>query len=122
MRRVVVAVVLGLLVAGGCAATADKKKAEREDRLSASKIGGKFQRDDPLVQMLSPEERVALDRAGMLAPGDDEIGPDGEPIASDETSEEADEGSAANKAGGIALSVLSVVLPIGMAVAPYLLF
>ena len=120
MRTVLVAVGLALVVAGGCATEKQRLKEEHEERISAARLEGKFRHDDPLVQMLSPNEREALDRAGMLAPArDGEIGPDGEEIAADD---ELDTESTSEKAGGVMLGVLSVVVPLGMAVAPYLLF
>ena len=119
MRMAMVAVVLALAVAGGCAA--EKKRAEREDRISATRLGGKFRHDDPLVKMLSPEERVALDRAGMLAPI-----PEGEEIGEgddgDGTASADEEESTADTAGAVMMSVLSVGITLGMMAAPYLLF
>jgi hypothetical protein len=80
--------------------------------------------------MLSPTERAALDRAGMMqAKPAPELDADGNEIvvAGDETGDETgddtdDEKSTADKAGDVMLAMLSVIVPIGMAVAPYLLF
>ncbi len=117
---VAVAVALAVAMAGGCATTEKERLAqEKEDRISAARLGGKFRHEDPLVQMLSPEERVALDRAGMLAE------PDPEELAAADTenaaAEDADK-SSMDKAGDVMIAVLSVVIPLGMAAAPYLLF
>jgi hypothetical protein len=115
-----VAVVLAMMMAG-CAA--EQIKAEKEERISAARLSGKFQHDDPLVKMLSPEERGALDRAGMLAPR-----PEGEELAGDPDSmDEAatfddEEKSTSEKAGDVLMSVLSVSVTLGMMAAPYLLF
>jgi hypothetical protein len=118
MRAAMVAVVLALAMAGGCAAE-QKAKVEKEEKISAARLGGKFRHDDPLVQMLSPEERGALDRAGMMA----EI-PEGEELADADGAapSDEDEKTGMDQAGGVMMSVLSVVIPLGMAVAPYLLF
>ena len=115
-----VAVVLALVAAGGCAA--DKKRIEQEERLSASRLSGKFHHDDPLVAMLSPAEREALHNQGMLEPG-----PDGELVASKEDGEgEEGDGDApkslTDQAGEVMMSVLSVSVTLGMIAAPYLLF
>lgn len=122
MRMAPVAVVvLAMIMVGGCAA--EQIKAEKEERISAARLSGKFRHDDPLVKMLSPEERAALDRAGMLAPR-----PEGEELAGDPDSmDEAattddEEKSTADKAGDVMMSVLSVGVTLGMMAAPYLLF
>jgi hypothetical protein len=121
MRTALVAVGLAVMMAGGCAA--EKNRAEKEEKISAARLGGKFRHDDPLVKMLSPDERAALDRAGMLAPR-----PEGEELAGDPDSMDADpttdgeEKSTADKAGDVMMSVLSVGVTLGMMAAPYLLF
>jgi len=124
MRMALVAVVLAMVGAGGCAA--DNKKAIHEEQISAARLSGKFRHDDPLVAMLSPTERAALDRAGMMqAKPAPELDADGNEIivAGDETGDDTDaEKSTADKAGDVMLAMLSVIVPIGMAVAPYLLF
>jgi hypothetical protein len=112
-----VAVVLALVMAGGCAT--EQAKVDKEEKISAARLGGKFRQDDPLVQMLSPEERGALGRAGMMA----EV-PEGEELADADGTTPSDEEqkTGMEQVGGAMLSVLSVVVPLGMAVAPYLLF
>ena len=128
MRMALVAVVLAMVGAGGCAA--DNKKAIHEEQISAARLSGKFRHDDPLVAMLSPTERAALDRAGMMqAKPAPEFDADGNEIVvagdetGDETGDDTDaEKSTADKAGDVMLAMLSVIVPIGMAVAPYLLF
>jgi hypothetical protein len=120
MRAAMVAVVLALVMAGGCGVEqARVDKQEKEDKISAARLGGKFRYDDPLVQMLSPEERGALGKAGMMA----EV-PEGEELADADGATPSDEKeqTGMEQAGGVMLSVLSVVVPLGMAVAPYLLF
>ena len=116
MRSAMVMVVVALTLAG-CAA--EKPHVDKEEKISAARLGGKFRHDDPLVQMLSPEERGALDHAGMMA----EI-PEGEELADADGETPCDEEpkTGMEQAGGVMLSVLSVVVPLGMAVAPYLLF
>lgn len=129
MRMALVAVVLAMAVAGGCVTATEKQKADREEKISAARLGGKFRHDDPLVTMLSPSERQALDRAGMLQEKPQpELDAEGNPIvADDETGDEQPvdgdaEKSTSDKAGEVMLGLLAVVVPLGMAVAPYLLF
>ena len=127
MRMALVAVVLAMVVAGGCAG--EKQKAVHEEQISAARLSGKFRYDDPLVTMLSPTERAALDRAGMMqAKPPPEFDADGNEIAAadetgDESSAEAEtDKSTVDKAGEAMMAVLAVIVPIGMAAAPYLLF
>ena len=125
MRFAWLAVVAAVvLMADGCAE--DQKRIEREKQFSAARINGKFRVDDPLVRMLSPDERQAMVRQGMLdvpedgdvegavAAAEDEDG-DGEPDSLEEKSD-------MDKAGDVMMSVLSVSITLGMMVAPYLLF
>jgi hypothetical protein len=123
MRLAAMVVAAAVTVAiGGCVTAAEKKRVEQEDKISAARLGGKFRHDDPIVQMLSADERGALANAGMLEPreeGADELGDgsgDGEQADAD-----ADK-SGMDKAGDVMVAVLAVVVPLGMAVAPYLLF
>jgi len=110
-----VAVVLAVVAAGGCAA--DQKRIEKEERLSAARLDGKFRHDDPLVKMLSPAEREALARQGMLAPI-----PEGEELAEGEDAFAEEEKTTMDAAGDVMMSVLSVTVTLGMIAAPYLLF
>ena len=108
---------------GGCVTAAEKKRVEQEDKISAARLGGKFRHDDPIVQMLSADERGALANAGMMEPRDegaDELG-DGSGGDGEQADADANQ-SGMDQAGGVMLSVLSIVIPLGMAVAPYLLF
>ena len=118
MRSALVAVVVALAIAGGCAA--EKKRVEQEDKISAARLSGKFRHDDPLVTMLSPSERDALENAGMMeaAPEGSELGDE---AANDESGDD-DSKSSSDKYGDIAMSVLSVGVTLGMMAAPYLLF
>ena len=117
---VAVAVMVALGVGGGC--TAEKARVEKEDRLSAGRLDGRFHYDDPLVQMLSPTEREAMERVGMMAPKPEllegEVDEDGDGIA-DLPQEEP---SQWDQAGDVMMSVLSVSITLGMMAAPYLLF
>jgi hypothetical protein len=120
MRFAWVAVVAAVVMAGGCAA--EKQRVEKEDRLSAARLDGKFRHDDPLVQMLSPREREAMQRVGMLADppelAEGEVDEDGDGIAD----VPVEEPSKMDQAGDVMMSVLSVGLTLGMMAAPYLLF
>ena len=105
---------------GGCAA-AEKQRVEKEEKISAARLGGKFRHDDPIVKMLSDDERSALTRAGMMEPRQegDELG-EGE--NGEETAAADEEKSDMDKAGDVMMSVLSVTVTLGMMAAPYLLF
>jgi hypothetical protein len=108
---------------GGCVTAAEKKRVEQDDKISASRLSGKFRHDDPIVQMLSADERGALANAGMMEPreeGADELG-DGGSGDGEQADADADK-SGMDKAGDVMVAVLAVVVPLGMAVAPYLLF
>ena len=121
MRFALLAVVVAVVVAGGCAA--EKQRLQEEDRLSAGRLDGRFRHDDPLVEMLSPTEREAMQRVGMLAPPppleEGEVDEDGDGIA-DAAVEEPP--SKMDQAGDVMMSVLSVGITLGMMAAPYLLF
>lgn len=126
MRTSFAVVALVLVAAGGCGMDQKRIEDEREQRFSAARLGGRFHPEDPLVLMLSPGEREAMRRAGMinedqpptldgegdLAEGDDPSSPLG-----GET-----EKSGMDKAGDVMMSVLTVSLTLGMMAAPYLLF
>ena len=122
MRLALVAVVLAMVVAGGCAE--DQKRIEREKEFSAARLNGKFQHDDPLVQMLAPSEREAMVRAGMLeVPEDGDLeGAVADAAAAKEGEEDDANKSTMDKAGDVMMSVLTVSLSLGMMAAPYLLF
>jgi len=121
----VAVVAVAWMVAAGC--TAEKVRAAKAERLSAARLDGKFQQDDPLIMMLSPEQRAAMMKQGMLAEPDEGSDLDGDGIADLETVSAEDEKAAEEQsnmdaAGDIAMSVLSVSITLGMMAAPYLLF
>ena len=115
-----VAVMVALVAGGGCAA--ETKRVADEDRLSAGRLDGRFRHDDPLVAMLSPREREAMQRVGMLAEppelAEGEVDLDGDGIADPPVEEQ----SGMDQAGDVMMSVLSVGITLGMMAAPYLLF
>jgi hypothetical protein len=124
MRIALVAVVVAMAMAVGCAATEKQRAdADKEEKISAARLSGKFRQDDPLVVMLSPNERGALERAGMLEePGEsDADAADGDGEGANGSDPDAEKTTLEN-VGGATLAVLSVLVPLGMAVAPYLLF
>ena len=115
----VVVVVLGVLMVG-CAA--EEQRATEEREYSAARLNGKFRQSDPLVQMLSPQERQALVRAGMLDESEVEAD-DPDAASGDDASSSPDaQKSTTEKAGDVMLSVLKVGVTLGMMAAPYLLF
>ena len=112
--------VVAVAVVIGCAA--EKQRVQDEERLSASRLDGRFQYDDPLVQMLSPREREAMERVGMMAPkpelAEGDVDEDGDGLADPPKEEQ----SSMDQAGDVMMSVLSVGITLGMMAAPYLLF
>ena len=115
----VVAMAVALVAIGGCAA--EKQRAVKEERLSAARLDGRFQHDDPLVMMLTPDQRAAMAKQGMLADTEEAEDLDGDGVA-DVDAAVAEEQSGMDAAGDIAMSVLSVSITLGMMAAPYLLF
>jgi hypothetical protein len=118
----VAVVAVALMVIGGCAA--EKERAAKAERLSAARLDGRFQHDDPLVMMLTPEQRAAMMKQGMLADADESEDLDGDGVADvDAAAVKADEEqSGMDAAGDVMMSVLSVSITLGMMAAPYLLF
>jgi hypothetical protein len=121
----VAVVAVALMVTAGC--TAEKVRAAKAERLSAARLDGKFQQDDPLIMMLSPEQRTAMMKQGMLADADEGADLDGDGIADIDVGSAADEKlaeeqSGMDAAGDVMMSVLSVSITLGMMAAPYLLF
>ncbi len=113
----VVAVVLALGMAG-CAM--DQEKIAKDEEITAARLNGRYSQDDPILQMLSPEERQALRQAGMMQeelPGGDLTEIDGAAPQADD-----DQPTFAQKAQGTMVSVLQVGVTLGMMVAPFLLF
>ena len=115
----VVAMAVALVAMGGCAA--EKQRAAQAERLSAARLDGRFQHDDPLVMMLTPDQRAAMAKQGMLADTEEAEDLDGDGVA-DVDAAVAEEQSGMDAAGDIAMSVLSVSITLGMMAAPYLLF
>ncbi len=115
----VVAMAVALAAIGGCAA--EKQRAAQAERLSAARLDGKFQHDDPLVMMLTPEQRAAMAKQGMLADASENEDLDGDGVA-DVDAAVAEEQSGMDSAGDVMMSVLSVSITLGMMAAPYLLF
>ena len=97
----------GLLLAGACAA--DRRHATRPDddpaEVSADRLDD-LDEEGAMTDLLDPEERGAMARAGLqddARPGEDEQG-------------------ASDTAGKVGLSVLTVALTVGAAIAPFFLF
>ena len=121
MALAVVAMAVALVAIGGCAA--EKQRTVKEERLSAARLDGKFQHDDPLVMMLTPEQRAAMMKQGMLADAEETEDLDGDGVPDvDAAALEAEEKSGMDAAGDVMMSVLSVSITLGMMAAPYLLF
>ncbi len=119
MRSALLVAMVAAAVLGGCAA--EKQRVEKEDKISAARLTGKFRHDDPLVVMLSAPERAALERAGMMEPrpeGADDATGEGDDAAADEHADKSN----MDAAGDVMMSVLSVGISLGMMAAPYLLF
>ena len=97
----------GLLLA---ACAADRRHAARPDdddpaTISADRLDD-LDEEGAMTDLLDPEEREAMAHAGL--PGDARPG--------------ADEEDAGDTTGKVGLSVLSVALSVGAAVAPFFLF
>ena len=105
--RVASLALAGLLLAGACAA--DRRHAARPDddpaEVSADRLDD-LDEEGAMTDLLDPEEREAMAHAGL--PGDARPG--------------ADEEDAGDTTGKVGLSVLSVALSVGAAVAPFFLF
>ena len=122
MRLAAMVVAAAVVMALGGCMSAEKKRVELDEKISAARLGGKFRHDDPIVKMLSDDERSALANAGMMAPrepGEEEVA-DGE--GGDSLVPREDEKTGMDKAGDVMMSVLTVGVTIGMMAAPYLLF
>ena len=106
--RVASLALAGLLLAGACAA--DRRHAARPDdddptTISADRLDD-LDEEGAMTDLLDPEERTAMTRAGL--PGDARPG--------------EDEQGAGDTAGKVGLSVLTVALSVGAAIAPLFLF
>src|SRR5436189_539433 len=107
-QRVAGLALAGLLLVGACAA--DRRHAARPDEddpatISADRLDD-LDEEGAMTDLLDPEEREAMAHAGL--PGDARPG--------------ADEEDAGDTTGKVGLSVLSVALSVGAAVAPFFLF
>jgi hypothetical protein len=104
--------VLGLVLTAALACGLDGRRAGHQDdaepEFSADRLG--LNDHDAIFDLLEPEEREAFARSHMSGTGDG-------PGASSDTSE-----GKADTAGKVGLSVLTVALSVGAAVAPFFLF
>jgi len=106
--RVASLALAGLLLVGACAA--ERRHAARPDdddpaTSSADRLDD-LDEEGAMTDLLDPEERDAMARAGL--PGDARPG--------------EDEQGAGDTAGKVGLSVLTVALSVGAAIAPLFLF
>lgn len=121
---VLVAALMAAVVLGGCAAEKARVDQRRQD-LSAAALGVP---SSSLLRHLTPEERDALDRAGMTDRVVSEEAMGGAPDADGEDDLSADEvgddepDSTSEKAGKIGIAVLQVGLTLGMLAAPFFMF
>src|SRR6266566_6077604 len=111
-ERVAGLALAGLLLAAACAA--DRRHAARPDdddpaTISADRLDN-LDEEGAMTDLLDPEEREAMARAGL--PGDARPGED----------EQGAEQGAGDTAGKVGLSVLTVALSVGAAIAPLFLF
>jgi hypothetical protein len=107
------AVGLGLALGATVACGLDGQRAGRpkdpEPEFSAERLD--LAEQDSILDVLEPEEREAVDRTGISGARPEHVAKPG-----DETDSKAD------TAGKVSLSVLSVALSVGAAVAPFFLF
>jgi hypothetical protein len=105
-------VVLAVALAGAVACGVDAHRAAHPDdaapEFSADKLD--LSEQDSILELLEPEEREAFARAGMSGARPEHLD-----LADDETETKAD------TAGKVSLSVLTVALSVGAAVAPFFL-
>ena len=98
----------GLVLMGACAADrrgAAKPAADDPAEVSADRLDD-LDEEGAMTELLDPEERAAMTRAGL--PGDARPG--------------EDEQGASDTAGKVGLSLLTVALSVGAAIAPFFLF
>ena len=110
--RVASLALAGLLLVGACAA--ERRHAARPDdddpaTISADRLDD-LDEEGAMTDLLDPEERDAMARAGL--PGDARPGED----------EQGAEQGGGDTAGKVGLSVLTVALSVGAAIAPLFLF
>ena len=100
---------LTLVVLPACGLEHHSKTPDDEDSSDFSADQLELGADGPLLDALDPGEREALQKSGMSeAPSGEDEAPVEEPKS--------------EKAGKVGLSVLSVAMTIGAAVAPFFLF
>ncbi len=108
----------GAMVLVACAAEQARVEQRRRD-LSAAALGTPSR---SLLAQLTPEERVALERAGMGGPAASSEEPDA-PIDDPSDPEAPEEPERATEtAGKVGVAVLQVGLTLGMLAAPFFLF
>jgi len=84
-------------------------KKDQPPEFSAERLGD-LSEQDSILDVLDPDEREAVERSGISG-----ARPEHQPAPPEDE-------STADKAGKAAVSVLSVAISVGAAVAPYLLF
>jgi hypothetical protein len=108
--------VLGLVLTAALACGLDSKRAGQQDdekpRFSADSL--ELSNHDSVLELLDPEEREAITRSQMS--GFDHLGAAPADGGEKTTEQKADD------AAKVGLSVLSVAVTVGMAVAPFFLF
>jgi hypothetical protein len=100
---------LALLAAVACGVDTKHAAGPTDPEFSAEKLS--LANQDSILDVLEPEEREAVARTGMSGARPEHVAMPGE-----ETETKAD------TAGKVSLSVLSVALSVGAAVAPFFLF
>ena len=115
---------LGLAVAAlvGGACGMEKERAKQDAAFSAEHLGD-LDDEDSIVDLLSPEQREAVERSGIktgpqLADDDEELSPRGKPAATDEQPK----GGIEDTAGKLGVALLSVGVTLGALAAPFFLF
>lgn len=124
MRMMLSVMGVALLVAGACAPERNRvADLDADDGISAERLGGGIEGQGSIVHLLSPEERVALDRAGLIRHKDEQTAlADVEGIDDEVVEEGEDEGVTSAEVTGTMMSLLAVGISLGVMVAPYLLF
>jgi hypothetical protein len=130
MRTVVtVAAVCALLCVGACGTERNRPEEQVDADVTAEDLGdGGLAADDDIVQMLSPDQRAALEQNGMIRAAEAADPSDTDTANADEAGDEdgadADHKneSTSKKVGGAMMSLLAVGFSIGVMAAPYLLF
>jgi hypothetical protein len=112
--------VLGLLLAVAFACGLDRKRAGHGDDadpgFSAESL--ELSNHDSILNLLEPEEREAFTRSKMSGLDN----PGGGSLDSDSGDQTESTGKKADEAAKVGLSVLTVAITVGAAVAPFFLF